>query len=67
MAEETISARFRTDDDTKNTRRFEEVVDVGESKTIGTLYVQKDALTKAFGDLPDGVEVTVRPIKGDDE
>ncbi len=52
-----FTAMFVVDKDTKNTRKFTEVVN-GEagSEKIGTLYIQKSA----FGDsLPDRITVTV--------
>lgn len=72
MPDGSIRADFRLDDDTKNTRRFEEIVEVqqgGETMevpaeglgqhTIGTLYIQQDALHGAFDELPDRVHVDI--------
>lgn len=76
MAEDSIQATFRTDKDTKNTRRFEEVTEVdGEvlpaeglgKHDIGTLYVQSESLESVFGELPDGVRVTVEAVDPADE
>lgn len=72
MADDSITAEFRLDDDTKNTRRFEEVAEVEQSgetmeipaegldqHAIGTLYVQQEELQDAFGELPDRVQVEI--------
>lgn len=72
MATDSISAVFRLDTDTKNTRRFEEVVEIqqdGETvevpaegidqHAVGTLYVQKERLEAVFDQLPDRVQITI--------
>ena len=72
MATESITADFRLDTDTKNTRRFEEITEVkqrGESTevpaegidqhSIGTLYVQQTALEEVFGELPERIQVEI--------
>jgi len=52
-----ITARFIYERDTKNTRRF---MEVGDPTHIGTLYVQKSSLKKAFGGvLPETLSVTI--------
>ena len=54
-----LGLTFKTEKDTKNTRRYQE--EAGNGPTIiGTLYVQQWALRKLTGgDLPDRVRVTV--------
>lgn len=77
MPPERITTTFRVDDDTKNTRRFEEVTEVqqnGETvevpaegldqHAIGTLYVQQESLQDAFEELPDRVTVRLT-VSGD--
>lgn len=72
MTADSIAAEFRLDTDTKNTRRFEEITEVEQSgetmevpaegigqHSIGTLYVQQTALTDAFGDLPERIEIEI--------
>jgi hypothetical protein len=72
MAEESITAAFRLDTDTKNTRRFEEITEVDQSgetmevpaegidqHSIGTLYVQQIALEDAFGELPERIQIEI--------
>lgn len=72
MAADSITTEFRLDDDTKNTRRFEEIVEVEQSgetmevpaeglgqHSIGTLYIQQEALREAFNELPDRVQVEI--------
>ena len=67
MADSSITAEFRLDEDTKNTRRYEEITVVeqkGETMevpaeglgqhAIGTLYIQQ-----AFSELPDRVQVEI--------
>lgn len=78
MARESITGEFRLDKDTKNTRRFEEVVEVeqgGETvevpaeglgqHAIGTIYVQREELQKAFDELPDHIKVEITVSDGD--
>jgi hypothetical protein len=72
MSKEKMEAKFQLDEDTKNTRRFEEVTEVKQGDetmkvpaegldqhSIGTLYIQQEKLQDAFGELPDQVEVEV--------
>lgn len=72
MANNSISTEFRLDQDTKNTRRFEEVTEVEQGgktmevpaegidqHTVGTLYVQKEALKETFGELPERVQIDI--------
>lgn len=55
---DSVTVTLSTDRDTKNTRRYEE--DGPGPYVIGTLYVQKWALTQlGGGSLPDGVKVTL--------
>ena len=72
MADSSITAEFRLDEDTKNTRRYEEITVVeqkGETMevpaeglgqhTIETLYIQQESLQEAFSELPDRVQVEI--------
>ena len=72
MADSSITAEFRLDEDTKNTRRYEEITVVeqkGETMevpakglgqhAIGTLYIQQESLQEAFSELPDRVQVEI--------
>jgi hypothetical protein len=72
MVDESITAEFRLDTDTKNTRRFEEITEVDQSgetmevpaegigqHSIGTLYVQQTALEDAFGELPERIQIEI--------
>ena len=51
-----IVLNFEFDRDTKNTRRFAEVVEGDNAPVVGTLYVQKSAFK---GTLPETVTVTI--------
>ena len=56
-----IVRKFVVERDTKNTRRFQEVVDRSQPLAIGTLYVKREVL-EAFnpgGSLPEKLEVTI--------
>lgn len=72
MSDDRISAEFRLDEDTKNTRRFEEVVDMQQSgetveipaegvdqHAVGTLYVQKERLEDVFDRLPERIQIDI--------
>lgn len=60
MASDIIKVQFTFERDTKNTRRYQEVVAEGAPTMIGTLYVQK-FVGQAFdgGKLPDALTVTI--------
>lgn len=56
-APKSITAEFAVDKDTKNTKRYTEVVQEGDLAQIGTVYVPKYTL-KDLGN-PDKITVTV--------
>lgn len=51
--------RFVVEKETLNTIRYAELPEEGEPKAIGTQYVQKSALKKEFGDIPQFLIVTM--------
>jgi hypothetical protein len=53
-----IDVEFEFEKDTKNTRRFKEVVEGDAVPVIGTLYVQQSAFK---GEIPERVTVTIHP------
>ena len=52
-----IEMTFKVERETKNTVRFEEVLNAGEPPKIGTLYIQKWALSGL--DLAKGLIVKI--------
>ena len=56
-----IELTFTFDRDTKNARRFNENLNGRERGVVGTLYVLKSDLEKAFGTLPVAIAVTIGP------
>lgn len=50
-------AQFLFEKTTKNTVRYMEIPQTGQSAVIGTIYIQKSALPK---DLPKTLEVMVK-------
>lgn len=78
MTDDSITDEFRLDEDTKNTRRFEEIAEVEQSgetmevpaeglgqHAVGTLYIQQETLQEAFGELPDRVQVDINVSGGE--
>lgn len=53
----TRDVEFDFERDTKNKRRFSEVVEDGEEEAIGTLYVSKSLFD---GELPDSMVLTMK-------
>lgn len=57
MAATTTKLTFEKVTDTKNTRRFGEVVDEGKTALIGTVYLQNAEVAR-LGD-PERITVTI--------
>lgn len=48
---------FNFEKETKGTRRYQEIVEEGKEKVIGTLYIRKDFLA---GKKPEKIEVILK-------
>ena len=54
--------RFEIERETKNTVRYKEIPEAETGVLVGTLYVQKWALTTEFGEFPDELFVTIEDV-----